>query len=189
MPWNDSNPDVNAHRIQRAPLIAHPTTESGCVRSITATAKTDGSRLFVHYAVEGAVAEIAAPPVCAPERKDGLWKQTCFEAFIGDGAAYYEFNFSPSTEWAAYRFDGYRAGMKPADIAAPKIERSATATGFDLYTEVAIDALQLAGAPPWRLGLSAVIKDRDGAASYWALAHADGAPDFHHAGCFALQIP
>ena len=28
-----------------------------------------------------------------------------------DGEGYYEFNFSPSGEWAAYRFSGYREGM------------------------------------------------------------------------------
>ena len=38
------------------------------------------------------------------------------------------------------------------------------------------------------LGLSAVIEDRDGALSYWALRHPAGKPDFHHADAFALAL-
>jgi hypothetical protein len=40
----------------------------------------------------------------------------------------------------------------------------------------------------WRLGLSALIDDTGGARSYWALAHAPGKPDFHHAASFALDF-
>jgi hypothetical protein len=56
-------------------------------------------------------------------RTDELWKQTCFEAFVGSPAeeSYFEFNFSPSTQWAAYGFDSYRAGMRDVDIEAPTI--------------------------------------------------------------------
>jgi hypothetical protein len=42
---------------------------------------------------------------------------------------------------------------------------------------------------PWRLGLSAVIEETSGRKSYWALAHPPGKPDFHHADCFAYELP
>lgn len=56
-------------------------------------------------------------------RRDGLWNSTCFELFVLDpaGGAYLEFNFSPSGEWAAYQFDGYRAGMRDLEVTAPQI--------------------------------------------------------------------
>jgi hypothetical protein len=38
------------------------------------------------------------------------------------------------------------------------------------------------------IALSAVIETRDGAKSYWALAHPPGKPDFHHADCFIGQL-
>ena len=38
------------------------------------------------------------------------------------------------------------------------------------------------------VALAAVIEDRSGALSYWALRHAPGKPDFHHPQGFALQI-
>ena len=49
-------------------------------------------------------------------------------------------------------------------------------------------AVELDGAP-WRIGLSAVIEERHGRKSYWALAHPPGKPDFHHDDCFAIELP
>jgi hypothetical protein len=43
---------------------------------------------------------------------------------------------------------------------------------------------------PSMLGLSAVIEEKDGTKSYWALAHPPGdKPDFHHLDCFAVELP
>ena len=46
-------------------------------------------------------------------------------------------------------------------------------------------------SPPARagqLGLSAVLEEKDGTKSYWALAHPRGdKPDFHAPDCFAAQ--
>ena len=48
-----------------------------------------------------------------------------FELFVGSptGAAYEEYNFSPSGEWAAYGFARYRNGGAPLGCAAPAMER------------------------------------------------------------------
>ncbi len=40
----------------------------------------------------------------------------------------------------------------------------------------------------WQLGLSAVLEEKDGTKSYWALAHPDGKPDFHEPGCFTAKL-
>ena len=52
------------------------------------------------------------------DRADVLWQHTCFEAFVAPAGApgYHEFNFSPSLDWAIYRFSAYREGMSPAEI-------------------------------------------------------------------------
>ena len=40
------------------------------------------------------------------------------------------------------------------------------------------------------MGLCAVIEEKDGTKSYWALAHPPGdKPDFHDPACFALELP
>ena len=56
---------------------------------------------------------------------DELWQHTCFEAFVraSSGSEYYEFNFSPSTQWAVYRFTDYRNGMcVAAEVSTPPID-------------------------------------------------------------------
>jgi hypothetical protein len=123
----------------------------------------------------------------AAARADELWQHTCFEAFVrpSAGPGYYEFNFSPSTQWAAYGFDGYRSGMRVAtEIDAPRIELRSTVESYTLQAALELDGLSL----PWRLGLAAVLEETNGRKSYWALAHPPGKADFHQADCFALEL-
>jgi hypothetical protein len=127
------------------------------------------------------------PSPSSPARADELWRHTCFEAFLrAPDGSYLEFNFAPSTQWAAYRFSGYRAGMALEPIAAPKIWTKREPARFELQVE--LDAGFLALASPWRLALAAVIEEIGGAKSYWALAHAPGKPDFHHLDAFAYEF-
>ena len=70
------------------------------------------------------------------QRTDGLWRHTCFEAFICRRATgeYWEYNFSPSGAWAAYQFSGYRAGMQPLaqDVSARDSCATRSADSFEL---------------------------------------------------------
>ncbi len=149
-------------------------------------------RLALHYLVYGNIRDVRLPVLAAPARADELWQHTCFEAFVGTtaGAAYYEFNFAPSTLWATYRFTGYRSGMAVAtEIRAPAIEVSSAPERYSLHASLQIDELSaLPRDLPWRLGLAAITEDKRGGKSYWALAHPPGKPDFHHFDCLALEI-
>jgi len=133
------------------------------------------------------------PPVTASTRADELWRNTCFEAFVSapPATAYYEFNFAPSTQWAAYRFSGYRTGMSVANhIVAPRIAVHADAGGYELRASLALAALpDLPAGAPWRLGVSAVMVEANGRMSYWALAHPPGNADFHHSDGFVHELP
>lgn len=148
--------------------------------------------LVLNYVVTGRIGDLRLPPVTASARTDELWRHTCFETFVrtAAGPAYYEFNFAPSTQWAAYGFSGYRTGMRVAnEIHPPHIEVQSTDERFTL--EASLDLDRLPGLPSdaaWQLGLSAVIEEADGALSYWALAHPPGKADFHHSDCFALEL-
>ena len=143
--------------------------------------------LILSYVVSGRTSDLRWPPVVAAERADELWRHTCFEAFVrpSTGPAYYEFNFSPSTQWASYQFSGYRSGMRVAtEISAPRIEMRSDEATFTLQAALELDGL----SSPLHLGLSAVLEETNGHKSYWALAHPPGKPDFHHADCFALEL-
>ena len=121
-----------------------------------------------------------------PGRRDELWKRTCFEAFVKeDGeAAYREFNFAPSGDWAAYDFAARREGMAKADLAHPPyIRLEDNLSWWGLGATFALEA-----GRRWALGLSAVIEEADGTKSYWALAHSGEEPDFHDPACFTARL-
>jgi hypothetical protein len=132
------------------------------------------------------------PLAAVPRRVEGLWQHTCFEAFIRTNASpdYYEFNFSPSGEWAAYSFRGYRDGEPIEDVGlSPEIVVRREADKIELDAVVRLD--RLSAIPPGatlQIGLSAVIEDNDGKLSYWALKHPVEKPDFHHPDSFALEF-
>lgn len=168
----------------RRPLILHPRSRCDAVTSLEVEAERAGAGLTLRYLLTGDVARLAVPPAAGPGRVDGLWNHTCFEAFLGaEGGAYREFNFAPSTEWAAYGFGGYRSGMAPLEIEAPSIGIAKTADTLEVRVGLALPA-----TGPLRLGLTAVVEEVGGRLSYWALRHPAEQPDFHHAGGFMLEL-
>jgi hypothetical protein len=121
-----------------------------------------------------------------PQRADDLWQTTCFEAFLKDDAAdaYREWNFAPSGDWAAYDFTARREGRVNADTGEPYIRVEDNMTWWALGATIAVDA-----DTEWQLGLSAVLEEKDGTKSYWALAHPNlEKPDFHDPACFTARL-
>jgi hypothetical protein len=178
----------------RLPLILHPHSVCRAVDRIEVeVARPQPNALVLHYLVTGAIGDLRLPPLAAPVRADGLWRHSCFEAFLRawPDAAYRELNFAPSTEWAAYHFSGYRSGMSvETEAGPPRIHIRSNGNCFELVAALELDGMPgLASNAIWRLGLSAVIEETSGRKSYWALAHPTGSPDFHHEDCFALQLP
>lgn len=150
--------------------------------SLAAVATTN-----IWFGVGAPMARFAVPElVDDPQRADELWKTTCFEAFLrGLGEeGYREWNFGPSGEWAAYDFTGRRAGMSNADAADPYIRVEDNLTWWALGASIAVPA-----DTNWELGLSAVLEEKDGTKSYWALTHGSDTPDFHDPGCFIARLP
>ncbi|MFO1400948.1 MAG: DOMON-like domain-containing protein [Steroidobacteraceae bacterium] len=145
-------------------------------------------RLQLRWEVSGELGWLVVPAPGPRQREDGLWRHTCFEAFIAPAArapAYLEVNLAPSLAWATYSFSDYRAGQRVATEASlvnPRLELDAHA--LLLEAELHWDC-----GPGARVGLSAVLEELGGTLSYWALAHAPGRPDFHRRECFVLQLP
>lgn len=178
---------------ERALLFAHPDAAGESVWSIAADVQlTAGATLVCHYALHGDMSHVTVPGARAGRRADDLWKHTCFEAFIAadNKPGYFEFNFSPSLDWAAYRFAGYRSGMSFAPVAqAPGLQVRRTTLQLDLTATVHLVGLvTLCTAPVLRLGLAAVIEEDGSRLSYWALQHPPGNPDFHHPDGFTLEL-
>jgi hypothetical protein len=170
-------------------LACHPQTPAQALHGIdVVVGGTLGGILTLAFALEGDLSSLRLPEPRPSRRVDGLWRYTCFEAFVmaGEGPGYREFNFSPSGEWAVYAFRGYRDGGEPVREPGPGIAVRQTGDRLELDAEIRPDCL-----PPGRslrLGLSAVVEDADGVLSYWALRHPPGKPDFHHTEAFALPL-
>jgi len=176
-----------AKSFSRVPeLLRHPATPSRAVQAVTAQAsRTAEGKLALSYVLRGDVPALRIPPPGPARIGWKLWRHTCCELFLREksAAAYQEFNFSPSGEWAAYAFTRYREGGPRADGSMnPQIAVRSDDNQLEL------SALVHAPRGPLMLGLSVVVEEESGALSYWALRHAPGKPDFHHADAFALEL-
>lgn len=167
----------------RAALIPHPTTGDAPPRTLTVELARDGVLLWLRFIVDGEIDRVQWPASATPGRADELWRRTCFEAFVATDDGYVEYNLSPSGQWATYRFDGYRQGMREAVEAIENDGLNDAAGVLELQARIELPL----GAR--RLGLSCVVEHRDGGFSYWALAHPSAKPDFHHPDSFILELP
>jgi hypothetical protein len=138
----------------------------------------------VEYRVENS-RDLARPRAAPPLRADGLWEHGCFELFVrpDGGKRYFEFNFALDGRWAAYAFDDYRAGRRDLPLAkSPEILWNG---------KRCIAKLDLSELPPrpWHVNLAAVVEERDGRKSYWAVHPTRGRePDFHDPACFSIAV-
>lgn len=178
----------------KAQLLRHPASPSSPVHQIEVRAARTWSAqsiLDIEWRISGDLGSVAMPDPVAG-RSDGLWRTTCLEAFVAvqEEPGYQEFNLSPTDGWASYDFDGYREGMRRA--AAPVWVRrekhgdrliASARLNLDLPTG---DSQHQKAV---RLGFAAVIEDKDGRLSHWALGHLSDKPDFHDQHTFTLVLP
>lgn len=174
-------------------LLCHPATMAPMVRLIEAQAaiSADGG-LALRYRLSGDIARLRLPQSPSPEHQDSLWQHTCFEAFVGGlgDEAYREFNFSPSGQWAAYAFTGYR--RRDENFVADRSPQICTRVfAGRLEMDVSLPPLSLPPADRLQLALAVVVEADDigdGRHSYWALRHSAERPDFHRRDAFALEL-
>jgi hypothetical protein len=175
-------------------LTSHPSTPLPVGWSLTVQCDADPAAVRLIWTLRGDVAAVRLPRAAAPARRDGLWRHTCFELFVAEpsGAGYREFNFSPSSEWAAYAFTRYREGMAALELPeSPRIRLEIEATGLLLTTLLprsALGSVPQERASRRRCALAAVIERADGSFAYLALAHPPGRPDFHHRDGFVFEL-
>jgi hypothetical protein len=163
--------------------------------NLEADARLKGSgaerKLLLTYSAGGALDKILWPASLssAPQRRDELWKHTCFEAFIkpAEQDSYWEINLSPAGDWNVYHFTGYRNGMAKEE-AIQSLHPIFTKQGnqWQLSCELWVPAWS--EAKKLEIGLTSVIEDPSAEISYWAIHHAGPQPDFHLAKSFTSHI-
>lgn len=177
-------------------LLHHPATPAAVIRrlEVHAERRADGG-LDLAWCLRGDMARLSIPAPATPGCADELWQHTCFEAFVGvtGDAAYREFNFSPSGQWAAYAFAGYRQRDETVALLTPP-QITARLFAGRLEFEVSMAPAMLPATPAGsrlQLALAVVVEASDtvdGSHSYWALRHPAAHPDFHHRDGFAIAL-
>ncbi len=151
----------------------------------------EGGQLRLRYRLGGAIETVQLPPAAAsPERRDGLWTTTCFECFWGLAGErpYWELNLSPAGHWNLYRLEDYRQGLRPELGYDQPLHRVSQADGvLSMELDLPLPAPIPPGAP-LQVAIAAVMEDRHGQLSYWALAHPGAEPDFHRRDAFLLRL-
>ncbi|MEH2236397.1 DOMON-like domain-containing protein [Nostoc sp.] len=179
-------------------LQPFPSTKSLPNLKIAGNIARNGNKLVIRYMLEGDLKEIAlAKPTGgiailsnAPSRKHELWEDTCFEFFVGikDSARYWEFNLSPAGHWNVYRFDDYRQGMQEETaFTILPFHVQNQADGLALALDVDLNKI-VSAEQEIEVGITTVIKHRDGEVTYWALTHRGVEADFHLQGSFIIEL-
>lgn len=191
----ESSKPVRPERVEGLPLVCHPDTPCRAIHSIFVWAgRRVGRYLTVSFRAVGDIDGVIWPGNASTghegwERADNLWQHSCFELFgtVPDETGYFEVNIATSGKWAAYAFFDRREGMRIADDV-----ELVSANWSIAQKRVQVDAML--GVPlayensDWLLGFTAVIEEKDGSKSYWALSHGAGPPDFHNRDCFTASL-
>ncbi len=151
-----------------------------------------GGALELCLHLGGDLASVVLPESSSrPERRDDLWRSTCFELFLAaEGQPVYrEVNLSPAGHWNVYRFCSYRRGMEtePSLRVLPFAFRSVPgALELELAWPLPVDLRSSPSA--LEAGVCAVIEQHQGQLSYWAVTHPGTEADFHRRDALVLRL-
>lgn len=159
--------------------------------NVRATLARRAHRLALRFALSDPASQVDLPDRAAtPARKNNLWEETCFEFFVAakNEMPYWEFNLAPSGHWNVYRFEAYRRGMREeARLSALPFTVNRPAQGATLQAEIDLRHLGL-GALSLQVGVTTVVKLKNGETRYWAIEHCGAQPDFHLRESFIVEM-
>lgn len=147
-----------------------------------------GNFWALKYEMTGAIESILMAEPEVPTRRTWLWETTCFEYFFGVPGQdlYWEVNLSTAGHWNIFRLDNYRSGFRE-EISIETLDVLIDRSGFSLETELDLSLLGLEDSEI-ELSVTAVIEDKLGAMSYWAVCHGGIEADFHLRNSFVIRM-
>lgn len=183
----------------RTPLVVHPNYQIDAVTRGSILAMRWDSMIAVHFNFVCRRPDIVLPEPAGQRDGNGFFPNapmdepspsTSFSIFVRlatGGPAYFEFNFTPAMRWMVHRFSD--RGDRPRKVALGAPPQLWESKSLEDCTYCASFELDSSWAErTWYLGAGAVLEEKGGAKSIWALAHKDGAPDFHDPDSFTLKI-
>jgi len=171
-------------------LIPYPAPHIPAI-DITGKVTLQNNILALRYSLTGNVEDVLfPPPSLKPNRKDELWKSTCFEFFLAiqEQPAYWEFNMSPSGDWNVYRMDAYRRIGFREETAVSQLPFEFRTESDGYLLDVSLDLTPMIRSEQgWEMAVTAIIQTTNGKETYWALKHPASQPDFHLREGFTLS--
>jgi len=144
---------------------------------IISTLKQNKNLLHLTFKLSGDLENYKLPKTEKEERKDELWRVSCFELFLAteEDEAYYEFNFSPTLAWNSYRLEYYRAEPKKIDE-VELIEFEVKRTQETLLVEIVLDVQRVKFNS---YNLATILLNNQEEREFWSLKAKGDTPDFH----------
>lgn len=135
-------------------------------------------RFVLHSPAQG----LKLPPASGtPARRNGLWQNTCFEAFIARAGdeAYWELNLAPNGDWNVYALSGYRENLQECNgIRSLPYQLHRSNRRLELACELDLNRW-FTSDQELELSLTAVLEHPEHGCSYWAWQHKGDQADFH----------
>lgn len=158
---------------------------------ITGSIARNGNKLTICYALLGNLTKVQIRDVAdLPKRKYDLWEETCFEFFVGikNNPSYWEFNLSPAGHWNVFRLDDYRQGLQE-EMAVTSLPFSVQHKSDALLVDLEVNLNKfMPTEQSLEVGITTVMKSKDGNLSYWALTHCGDEADFHRRESFIVEL-
>ncbi len=147
-----------------------------------------GDFLILRHVMTGAIESILMAEPEVPVRRMRLWETTCFECFFGVPGQdlYWEINLSTAGHWNVFRLDNYRSGLRE-ELSIQALSILVDRSVFSLETELDLSLLGIQDSEI-ELSVTAVIADKRGAMSHWAVCHGGIEADFHLRNSFVIRI-
>ena len=167
--------------------------EKSSINNFEVSMEIKDNLFLLSYSICGNIPDIIIPGIenftlnnkSYYQRRDELWKSTCFEFFIKEknNKSYSEINVSPDYYYNVYSFNDYRTGMKQENsLSLKNIEKIKKDKKFILHfiieSEIPFKTDSLF------VNISSVIQYSNGKTEYWALKHPKQRADFHDFDCF-----
>ena len=159
--------------------------------SITGSIALHDNQVHVSYRITDRTHSIQFPDISQhASRKNELWNATCCELFVGISGEpnYWEYNLSPSHDWAVFSFTDYRQN-KSDELSISELEITTKIdknNEFELKTILALP--EMLTDRTLDIGVSSVVQDKSGKIHYYALTHPDSKADFHDRKGFNIKL-
>lgn len=158
---------------------------------ITGSIARNGNKLTIYYALLGDLTKVEIPtPADLLKRKYDLWEETCFEFFVGikNSPDYWEFNLSPAGHWNVFHLENYRQGLQE-EMIVTSLPFSVQQKSDALLVTLEVDLNKfMPTEQSLEVGITTVIKSKEGNLSYWALTHCGEEADFHRRESFVVEL-